>query len=505
MFYGFLKKIKTFSEKFGLKKSLVAGAVLIILVYFLVGSFKKSFVELPVNLPVVVNIASVRSLSEEREALSVLGKVMSQTEANIQTESRGQITRVLYTLGDNVYAGAVIAELRNVSERANVRQAQAVLDNLVKSSSREESDARTGAINAYRNIFTLASDAIFNRADQFFDNPQTSAPRINISFFGVGDINKRRSKVGEILTGWQRGLKNISLESDLYKQIDQVKQDLFIIQTFLVDLSGSVNRQKISSSLSQNSLDLQKSSISIARSNIDAGIISLTKSEDRLNSTRLLYGKEYVSEKSEKIAVAKAALSSAQASLEKTIVRAPISGTINMLKLELGDFVSAFTPIVTIANNDALQIESFITEDDKADLAVGSNALIDGRYKGIIIRIAPALDPRTKKIQIKIGIKDKNTNLINGESVEVLLERRAGVSNRKEVEIAIPLSSLKVMSNSTIVFTVDKDSRLVAHPVLGGLILGGKVIIKEGITQDMFIVLDARGLRSGQEVEVVSN
>jgi len=44
---------------------------------------------------------------------------------------------------------------------------------------------------------------------------------------------------------------------------------------------------------------------------------------------------------------------------------------------------------------------------------------------------------------------------------------------------------------------------LVAHPVTLGPIQGGKILLSEGVTADMEIVTDARGLQEGQEVVVL--
>jgi hypothetical protein len=53
------------------------------------------------------------------------------------------------------------------------------------------------------------------------------------------------------------------------------------------------------------------------------------------------------------------------------------------------------------------------------------------------------------------------------------------------------------------VFSVDNDHRLVAYPISVGSIVGSGIVILEGLTLDMEIVKDARGLRAGQKVVVV--
>ena len=66
-------------------------------------------------------------------------------------------------------------------------------------------------------------------------------------------------------------------------------------------------------------------------------------------------------------------------------------------------------------------------------------------------------------------------------------------------EIILPISTIKIEANRTVVFIVE-DNVLVAIPVKTGSILGGSIVIDEGITLDMSIVLDARGLKEGNKI-----
>ena len=194
--------------------------------------------------------------------------------------------------------------------------------------------------------------------------------------------------------------------------------------------------------------------------------------------------------------------------LEKTFVRTPISGTLNTLSLKRGDFVSALAPAATISNNTALQVETFITRDDKDEIAIGSIALINGKYNGIVTSIAPGLDPLTRKIKVNIGIESTNANLIHGDSVRISISRESKIneeSEDKQQRFIVPISTLKVESDHILVFTVLPDNTLSAHKVVEGPLLGDKVVIVEGLTPEMEIVLDARGLRAGDTVILKEN
>jgi RND family efflux transporter MFP subunit len=198
---------------------------------------------------------------------------------------------------------------------------------------------------------------------------------------------------------------------------------------------------------------------------------------------------------------AQGALDAAKATLEKTVVRSPITGTIVSLPVTEGDYLPAFSQVAVVSNPQALYIDTHVTPDDAKTLAVGNTALIDTATKGIITFIAPAIDPATSKIEVKVGITGTAEALTDGEVVNIALDRNhEAPATAQNTAIVIPISAVKITPNTPIIFTIGTSSTLVAHPVTLGSILGDRVIILTGLTPDMDIVTDARGLAEGQEV-----
>jgi multidrug efflux pump subunit AcrA (membrane-fusion protein) len=118
--------------------------------------------------------------------------------------------------------------------------------------------------------------------------------------------------------------------------------------------------------------------------------------------------------------------------------------------------------------------------------------------------IAPALDPTTGKIQVKVSPTQSQTSLVDGSTVTVTLDRASsGAKAAAKNTLSIPIAAAKITPQGPVVFTV-ASSTLVSHPVTFGNILGGQVEITAGLTADMDIVVDARGLSEGQVVVVDS-
>jgi len=162
-----------------------------------------------------------------------------------------------------------------------------------------------------------------------------------------------------------------------------------------------------------------------------------------------------------------------------------------------------FQPVAVVSNNNALVIKAFITEEDRSQISVGATTLIDSRYEGVITNMAPALDPVTKKIELHIAPSVSTETLVNGSSIRVEIERNTASDIIDEnLPVTIPISSLKIEPDRVLVFSVNEAGVLISHEVVLGPIVGEKVIIAEGLTHEMTIVTDARGLKDGQLVEV---
>ncbi len=104
---------------------------------------------------------------------------------------------------------------------------------------------------------------------------------------------------------------------------------------------------------------------------------------------------------------------------------------------------------------------------------------------------------------MKIGINSGASALSDGQAVTLSLNRRALSSTQlKTSQITIPIAAAKILPTGPVVFTVSTSSPLVAHPIVLGTILGDQVVVVSGLTPDLSIVSDARGLSAGQSIIV---
>lgn len=519
------------------KKLTIAIVILLLIVFFINRGNGPAEDTIPDQVRKIVTM-SVADLSANTEPLPVIGTIQSESEARLRAHGSGEIIGLYRSRGAFVSAGTIIGEIENGVERAEVARNEGIvasreaslakvnsgirdqeLSNLevtLNKAQNEFNEAERNLLNKAQDAFIVADNAIHNIADQLIDNPYSIKPQLNFnpSNSALGTtIETDRVALERTFTTWNSLVNANDALANLGVVVTTSESALNEVVDFLNDMATAVNSVVPSANTSASTIDSWRTDIATARSNVNTARTTLSNTKDTLTSkTSALqtaqndYDIGIEGSRAEDIRDAEAALTQAQASLraaqsnlEKTFIRSPISGTLNFLPIERGDFVSNNELVAVVSNNDTLEILAYVIEEDAVRISVDNNVVLGAKGLGRISYIAPAIDPETKKIEVRVAINETFEKLFNGETINLLIDRTP--QNTQIVsDFTIPLSALKVTFDKTVVFTVDANNVLVAHEVTLGPLVGEKVIIAEGLTSEMEIVTDARGLREGQVI-----
>ncbi len=512
------------------KYALILGEIVVVLILVKLLTPSGEVAASIETLPRKVVVSSLSSLSNNEKDLPLIGMVTSVSEATIRSESSGKLNRVYKKLGDTVYAGQVIAEFENSAERASLLQAEGSYEqakaarDITRLNSTQSgsslSDTKSQSLNAIYSAYTTMDDAVRGKTDGAFSDAKfdqvkflPSVPDANLTI----TIETKRKSIEKMLIAREAKNRTLSIEGDLVAELTIVQAEVQLVKTYLDDLSSAYNKAIQDTSYTQSSIDAGKVSVQSARQSVLSTLSAIIASRSSLSSsiTASQVSGSTASESAGNIASAEAqvkqalgAYNAALSRLQKTIIRSPITGTINSLSVDTGDYIGAFSQIAVISNNGALEIVSSVNEDDAKRVIVGSKATINNAIEGVVTRVASAVDPLTKKMEVRIGVKNKEVSLINGQSVRVSVERNTPVATPQTVKTAtpsailIPLSALKLTPQGANIFTVSTTSTLIAIKVKEGAILGDQIQIIEGLTGEESIVVDARGLKEGMEVVI---
>lgn len=489
-----------------------------------------------------VSVTPVRELAATGATIPTTGTVTSRSEARIRTQTQGEVTRVYRTVGDRVSAGSVIAELGNASERASVVQAQgqleaaqaqlaeiragarteqrAILTENVASAERALAEARTSARNTLYNSRSTLDTAIRIRADAVFSNPQGDDPQLVFNATDLrlaNDVTFRRRKLQTQLAEWNATVDQLSNDSDVRRHLNDAETIVQTVRTFLEDLTALVNDLEPNANLAASTIDGWQSSLSTARSEVNTLSNSLSQARSTLSerTSALETARQNLEEgtsggRPEAVAAQKAAvtqargqLASANAQLERTIVRSPITGTINTLAIDQGDFVQAHTLAAVVSNNQSLQIDTAVNTRDRDRISVGNTVTISERTEGTVTSISPGLNPDTGKIDVTVGVTGTDPALTHGDTVRLeITQSETAATITTDDPISLPITAIKMTGDGAYVFTVNAAQELVAHAVTLGTLSGESIRILDGVTPEMEIVTDARGLAAGETVRL---
>jgi RND family efflux transporter MFP subunit len=468
-----------------------------------------------------VTLSTVGALSGTNSGVSIVGTVRSVSQADILAQAGGTVRSVNTSAGHAVPAGFVIASLDNSSESAAVLQAQGAYDGAIAArqitalqsgnANTSFTEAGTAARTAYRTAFTTMDSTVHDDIDTLFGAPAPLGPTLLISSRVDNSLPQARRHLDDILAAWSSKLATAD-STDPTTLLDQATTDTQAISDFLVRLSSAAHENGSGASAAQ------LAALAAAQANVNATLAQLSGARDAYNAkqTAAQVGSQQSAGSSAAAASADAsvkqalgALRAAQAVYEKTVVRAPIGGTVNFLPIHVGDYVTAFTHVATVAQNGALEIVTYVSEGNRQNLSVGMKVRIEDTYDGVVTSIAPALDPVTKQIEVHIAVSG-TTALENGQSVRISFADATSLAPVQQAAtstspVLLPLTALKLTPSARVVFSVSSDGRLVSNPVTIGDVVGDRIQITSSLPSDLKIVTDARGLSDGEQVKVATS
>lgn len=116
-----------------------------------------------------------------------------------------------------------------------------------------------------------------------------------------------------------------------------------------------------------------------------------------------------------------------QAALDQTLIRAPFAGRLGVSKISLGQYVNVGQDVVSLQNVDPIYIDFTVPELFAGKVAVGqsielhASAYPQDIFKGTIQAIDPLIVQKTRSINIRAVIPNKDEKLRPGGFADVVL------------------------------------------------------------------------------------
>jgi len=485
-----------------------------------------------------VKLMDLSSLEANTNSINAAGEVESISHVDLKSEVFAKIKNIYVELGDLVLAGEFLLEFVNDELQAQLLRAQAMLEAEQASLQEMQKGARSEEIklaeqnfvyaqtslentknkaqidleNLNQNIdnilvsaFVSASDAVNKQTDEMFDNDNSQSPQIT---FLTADTQS------EIDSEWQRFLSKQAL-NNIRTDLPTAKENLIIIRNFLNRLLDALNKAV---ALDQIILDKYRSQVIFGLNNINASINAISSQEQAIEQQKtinnqninlaqtqfhqaklqlelLLSGvaQEQINRQKASVKSARAQVQDINAKLAKTIIYSPISGTVAFVGASKGELISNGQLVISVVNTEQIRIIAFLDSKEFQKIKIDNKVVINNKFDGKIINIAPSLNPITKKAEIIIST---DANLLVGQFVDVEI-----LTNNLSSQLLVPLQAVNILPDKKTVFIIENNI-LREKEIQTGQIIGNQIEILSGLENINFIVSQAAGLTSGQEVVI---
>jgi multidrug efflux system membrane fusion protein len=207
---------------------------------------------------------------------------------------------------------------------------------------------------------------------------------------------------------------------------------------------------------------------------------------------------------------AKAELAAIKLDIERTTVRAPISGYLETLPVGVGDYLESGDKIVVMINPDPIRVVAQVSEREVGHLKPGDGALarsVEGRkFTGSIRYVAQRADEATRTFRVDAWMDNPDHALRDGQTMQVLLQ--AGSEKAHKVSAAVltlnddgEIGVKLVETGNRVRF---RKVRIIAHAP-DGIWLGGLPEAITLITVGQEFVIDGQAVQPVEEQDLTAD
>jgi membrane fusion protein, multidrug efflux system len=208
---------------------------------------------------------------------------------------------------------------------------------------------------------------------------------------------------------------------------------------------------------------------------------------------------------------AKAQVAQQQAILDKKSLRAPFAGHLGIRAVDLGQYLSAGTVIVTLQELDPIFVDFFVPQQSVDQVRLGQivtvkvDAYKDQTFAGEISAINPKVDASSRNVQIRATMKNPDHKLIPGMYATIDI-----ATGQPQNFVTLPQTAITYNPYGDTVYLVDSKGndaggkpQLVARQtfVTTGPTRGDQVAILKGVSEgDMIVTAGQLKLHNGTNV-----
>jgi RND family efflux transporter MFP subunit len=194
-------------------------------------------------------------------------------------------------------------------------------------------------------------------------------------------------------------------------------------------------------------------------------------------------------------------LALAEQQLTDTHLNAPFSGAVQQRRANLGEYLAAGAPVLTLVKLTPLRLRLDVPEREALNIRVGQEVAVrtegaTDAWPGRIVRLSPAIEEANRSLIVEAEVDNSKGLLRPGSFARAEIQTESGSDS-----LVVPLSSLVLFAGIEKVVTV-KEGKALERPVTTGRRAGDAVEILSGLDDGEPVVVKPGNLTTGAAVEV---
>jgi RND family efflux transporter MFP subunit len=186
-----------------------------------------------------------------------------------------------------------------------------------------------------------------------------------------------------------------------------------------------------------------------------------------------------------------------------TALFAPIGGAVRQRQANVGQYLAAGAPVVTLVQMNPLRLRTEVPERDAINIRTGMMVRVSvegvagATHQGRVARLSPSIDEVSRTLLVETEVSNADNSLRPGA-----FARAEIISASNQRALMVPASTLATFAGIDRVFTV-QDGKAVEKRVRTGRRTAAGVEILEGILPGDSVVIEPGNLTNGEKVTPV--
>jgi HlyD family secretion protein len=462
------------------------------------------------------------------EEVDTTGTVAAATSLDLSFQTGGQIAYAGPKVGTHVGAGTTLATLSGANLQAQLEQARAQLaaqqaqlaalqagatpqavgvsQTALTNAGNALTQAKQNIIQASQDGYVKSDDAIHNKVDQFFTNPRSATPTLNVNSTDSQltiSVQSGRVTIEGVLAGWKSYLAALPANSniaDISSIETTTSANLMQVSAYLDQVAALLSSATPSNSIAAATLQTYQSNVATARSNISTAVSELNGAEtaeqaavsgvasaqSQLTLTQAPPTGNAVAAQQAAVAAAQASVDLALANLNNTVISAPISGTVTVNNAHIGETASVGTPVISMISDSKFQMDVYVSDADVAKIKVADTASVtlDAYQSGTpfpahVTEVYPAATMQNGVSSYKVTLQFDD----NDPRIQAGMTGSANITTQTHATaLSIPTSAIITQGKATFVFVKSSGGDKEVPVTIGIQSAGGMTEILSGLS-----------------------